>query len=98
MILLPLVGRFPNRNVLAASQFLTFRLGDSIDVVWTSRQHISYQLNLMHMNYNNTSVYDNPKDSSLCNIFILKNIDTNIYILDSKKIKYVIGNTKHHLF
>ena len=24
----------------------------------------------MHMNYKNTSVYDNPKDSSLCNIWI----------------------------
>ena len=47
--------------------------GRHIDVVRTSRQHISYHLNLMHMNYQNTSVYDNPKDSSLCNIFILKN-------------------------
>ena len=46
--------------------------GDSIDSVRTSRQHISYHLNLIHMNYNNTSVFDNPKDSSLCNIFILK--------------------------
>ena len=53
-------------------------MGDSTDVVRTSRQHISYHFNLMHMNYKNTLVYDNPKDSSLCNIFILKNIDTII--------------------
>ena len=37
--------------------------GDSMDVVRTSIQH---------MNYKNTSIYDNPKDFSLCNIFILK--------------------------
>ena len=59
------------------SEFEQF-YGDSIDVVRTSRQHISYHFNLMHMNYKNTSVYDNPKDSSNTllkdSIVILENI------------------------
>ena len=29
-------------------------MGDSTDVVRTSRQHISYHFNLMHMNYKKT--------------------------------------------
>ena len=58
-------------------------MGDSIDVLRTSRQHISFHFNFMHMNFKNTLAYDNPKDSSLCNIFILKKL-TQLYKIPRK--------------